>query len=90
MCRGHGEVAVGRGGEGEGAAFEAAQVEGEAVAHPGQDLEAVAPAIVKDEQVAALGVAVENGADDTGQPVDALAAIDGINGDENATAREEG
>jgi len=41
-------------------AFEPAEVEGEAVAHPGEDLEFVAASVPKDEQIARKRIAVQD------------------------------
>jgi len=67
LRRGDGDTGVVGGGEIEGAAFEPPEVAGEAVAHPGQDLELVAGAILEDEQVARERVAVQDGTHHAGQ-----------------------
>src|SRR5947209_1058525 len=73
-CR-HAQVGRGGGGKGERAALQSAQVKGEAVALPGQDLETVPAPIAEDKEVAAEWVAGEVRGHDGGQAVDALAAV---------------
>lgn len=72
----------------EGAAFEALQVQPEAVAIEGQDLDPVRRAVEEDEEVAAEGVLVEDLAHDPEQAVDPAPEVDRLDRDEDAgTAR---
>lgn len=73
-----------RRGVGEGAAFEPAEVEREAVTHPGQNLELVAAVIPKDEQVAGEWIALQDRPHHAGERVDSLAPLYGPYGDQDA------
>ena len=63
------------GREGERAALQPAQVQREAVALPGQDLQAIAAAIAEDEQITAQRVAAQMGRHDGCESVHALTAV---------------
>ena len=80
MCCREGEFLACGGGEGERALLQAAEVEGEAVAHPGQDFEFVAAAVLEDEEVARCGIAAKDSADNAGETIDPLASILGLDG----------
>src|SRR4051794_4490970 len=70
----HGGLTIARRREGEGAAFEPAQVEREAVPLPGQDLQAVATLVAKNEQVARKRIAFETRLHHGREAVETLAA----------------
>src|SRR6478736_6260506 len=65
------------GWEGEGATFQAPEVQGEAVALPGEDLQPIAATVLEDKQVAGERVSAEVGGDNGTETVKALAAVDG-------------
>jgi len=62
--------------EAERALLESAQVEREAVALPGENLQPIAALVAEDEQVAGERVAFEAGLHDGREAVETLAAID--------------
>ena len=64
--------------EGERAAFEPTEVEGEAVAHPGQNLELVPALVLEHEQIARQRIAKQDRSHHAGERVDPLAAVDGV------------
>jgi hypothetical protein len=57
-------------------------IEGEAVSHPGQDLDLVAPAGLEDEQVTGQGIALQDRPYHAGERVDPLAPVHGLHGDQ--------
>src|SRR5581483_12400659 len=79
-----------RAGEGEGALFQATQVQGETVALPGQDFEPIAAAILEDKQIARQRIAAELRRDHRRQAVETLAAIHGLDAHPDAAAQAEG
>lgn len=65
LRRGDGEFRGCGRGESERALLQSAEIEGEAIAHPAQDLELVTPLVLEDENVAGCGIAAEQDADHT-------------------------
>src|ERR1700687_4894685 len=72
--------------KGEGAAFQAPQIQGETVPLPGQDLQPVAATILEDKQIARQWIAVALCRDHGREPVKALAAIDRLDAHPDAAA----
>jgi len=74
------------GGKGVDARLESAELEGESVPHPSEDLEFVAAAILEDEEIAAERIALQDRPHHAGERVDPFTAIHGLDGHQNPAA----
>lgn len=77
------ERAVAESRESEASLLEPLVEEDEAAVVPGQHLRPVTPAADEDEEVAGVEVFLPLVADDGGEPVDAVAHVDGLGSEEN-------
>lgn len=87
---GDGEFVGASRGKEEGAFLQTMEIDGEAIAHPGEDLESMPSSVSEDEEVTGGWVASEEGADDACESVNAFTTILRLDGEIDGAGHTEG